>query len=300
MTLISMRTSFLLALLCVSSCDDTVTGQKPIGGTVDTEAEIQRFLRHAYLDLSGHGPSDADLATATTRLQGEHDTPTARAALVDELLAKDEFAKVWIEELENGIFGGNTLDTQYALVCGIIRGTDPACLSCSDADSCACTCPVMGQYLTERTQLRMTTADLGSGTKSSTIERRYAMAYGYYVLAGTLEGRVRTLFDDFLARAAEPDEIENGRSMIFGAIIPGSPAGLLFHRHGASYADLVDIVFSSDVYRESLVRRVFERYLARTPSSVELAYFLSTLDATEPDVRGLVRAVVSSREYFQQ
>ena len=104
--------------------------------------------------------------------------------------------------------------------------------------------------------------------KSSAIERRYAKAAGYFVLAGTPEGRVRTLFDDFLSRPAELDEVENGRSMIFGSILPGSPAGLMFHRHGSNYDDLLDIIFDSEVYREAMVRRVFERYLARSPSSL--------------------------------
>jgi hypothetical protein len=88
--------------------------------------------------------------------------------------------------------------------------------------------------------------------------------------------------------------------MILGALLPGAPAGLMFHRLGASYADLIDIVFASEVYREALVRRVFERYLARPPTGPELAHFVSTLDAIDPDVRGLVRAVASSREYFAQ
>jgi hypothetical protein len=88
--------------------------------------------------------------------------------------------------------------------------------------------------------------------------------------------------------------------MIVGALIPGTPAGLLFHRLGGNYADLIDIVFHSEVYREAMVHRVFDRYLARAPSSAELAHFATTLDATDPDQRGVVRAVVSSREYFEQ
>ena len=74
----------------------------------------------------------------------------------------------------------------------------------------------------------------------------------------------------------------------------------MFHRHGSNYADLLDIIFTSEVYREALVRRVFERYLARSPKAIELAHFVTTLDATDPDVRGLARAVASSREYFDQ
>ena len=88
--------------------------------------------------------------------------------------------------------------------------------------------------------------------------------------------------------------------MIVGAIFPGSPAGLMFHRHGSNYADMINIIFESEVYRESMVRRAFNRYLAREPSSLELPYFATTLDATKPDMRSLVRAVLSSREYFEQ
>lgn len=286
--------------LGAGACGETVGGNKPIGKAVDTDAQLQRYLRRAYLDLSGHGPSDAELGDATARLRDAGNTATARGDLVDDLIAKDAFAKVWFSELENGIFGGSSLDQQYTTVCGITRGTNPACMSCSFADSCTCSCPQLQVLNTERTQLRASASDFLAGTKSSTIERRYAMASGYFALAGTPEARTKALFDDFLARTAEPDEIENGRAMIFGSLIPGSPAGLLFHRLGASYADLIDIVFASEAYREAMVRRVFERYLARSPSAVELAHFVSTLDATNPDARGLVRAVVSSREYFAQ
>ena len=290
----------LAILLCLAACDETVSGGKPVGGEVDTDAEIQRYLRRAYLDLTGRVPAEADLVASTTRLRDANNTPAARLELVDELLAKEDFARVWIEELENGIFGGNTLDQQYGFVCGIIRGTLPECQSCTETDSCYCNCGPLPTYKVEREGLEKAIPDFQAGTASSELERRYALAFGYFVLAGGPEGRVQTLFDDFLMRPAEPDEIENGRAMIIGAIFPNSPAGLMFHRHGANYEDMIDIVFDSEVYRESMVRRVFSRYLAREPSSAELAHFVPTLDANAPDARGLVRAVVASREYFEQ
>ncbi len=295
-----MRRLLLSIPLCLAACETTIDGQKPVGGQTDTEAAVQRYVRRAYLDLSGRPPADSDLQATTTRLRDANNTAAARGAFVDELVAADDYATLWVEELENGIFGGNTLDTQYAFVCSIVRGQDRSCDACTQTDSCACTCGILPTLLAERTDLAKATADFKSGVASSDIERRYAAAIGYFALAGTPEGRVSALFDDFLARQAELDEIENGRAMIFGAIFPGAPAGLMFHRHGSDYADLIDIVFDSEVYREAIVRRVFGRYLAREPSSVELAHFVSTLDAAKPDVRGVVRAVLSSREYFEQ
>jgi hypothetical protein len=288
------------AVAVLAACGDTVGGNQPIGKAVESDAELQRYLRRAYLDLSGHGPSDGELADATTRLRDAANTAVARGGLVDELIARDAFAAVWLTELENAIFGGNSLEQQYTLTCALTRGTTPACMACTASDACACACAPLEALARERAELRAAAADLRGGAHSAVIERRYATASAYFALASSPESRVAALFDDFLARTAEADEVENGRAMIFGAILPGSPAGLLFHRHGASYADLVDIVFDSEVYREALVRRVFERYLARSPSDVELAHFVSTLDATEPDARGLIRAVVSSREYFAQ
>lgn len=293
-----MLRTFVL-ILCLGACDQTVAGGQPVGGNVDTEAEIQRYLRRAYLDLSGETPTDAELATATTRLRDANNTPAARGELVDELIGTTEFATVWTAELENSIFGGNTLDQHYRLVCGLIRGTDTACLSCTATDPCLCACPAIAPFKPERDKLATTAADLHGGMKTSTLEKRYALQTGYLAISNSIESRVTQLFDDFLARTPEPDEIENGRALMIGSIVPG-PAGVLFHRYGSSYADMLGIVFESEVYREAVVRRVFDRYLARAPSPVELAHFAATLTATEPDARSLVHAVVSSREYFEQ
>lgn len=287
-------------VLCLAACDQTVAGGPPVGGSVDTDAEIQRYLRRAYLDLTGETPTEADLTASTTRLRDANNSPTARGELVAELVSKQEFANVWTEEIENGIFGGNSLTAQYDLVCGLTRGVEPACMSCQQADPCACACPQIAPLKLERDKLATTAADLHGGMKTSTLEKRYATQTGYFALSGSPEARITALFDDFLARPPEPDEIENGRALIIGSIIPGSPAGVMFHQYGSSYAEMLDIVFGSEVYREAVVRRVFDRYLARSPSPAELAHFSATLDATEPDARSLVRAVVSSREYFEQ
>jgi hypothetical protein len=292
----------ITCLAALGACEETVGGNQPVGGDVDTDAEIQRFLRRAYLDLTGSGPSDADLTASTTRLREAGNTPTARGELVAELVANETFTKVWVEELENGIFGGLNLEQHYGFVCALVRPGDPACSSCTQTDSCLCACPAMMPLKTQRDLLRMSAPDLQAGTSSSAVERRYALSSGYYALAGSPEGRVRALFDDFLSRTPEPDEVENGRSMVIfqDGFLGNTPIAFMFHRHGANYADMIDIIFDSEVYREAMVRRAFERYLARTPTSPELAHFTATLDANDPDMRPLVRAVVSSREYFAQ
>jgi hypothetical protein len=294
-----MRGAWLCWLVLGAACNDTQV-VKPVGGSVDSEASVERYVRRATLDLSGTPPSDTDLTASGQALRGQGNTATARGTFVDGLLAAPAYPTVWVEELENSIFGGNTLEQQYTFVCSIVRGSTQDCLSCTQTDSCACACPEIVPLATERTQLRASATDLAGGTPSSTLERRYALASGYFALSGTPEARVGSLFTDFLARTAEDDEIQNGRAMVIGSIISGSPAGLMFHREGATYGDLIDIIFTSEVYREAVVRRVFLRYLSREPSAAELAHFVTVLDANAPDARPIVRAVVSSREYFEQ
>ncbi len=298
-----MRSIMLITCLAgaLGACDETTGGHQPGGGDVDTDAAIQRFLRRAYLDLTGSGPSDADLAASTTRLREAGNTSAARSELVAELVARDAFTKTWVEELENGIFGGLDLDQHYRFVCALVRA-DASCSACTQTDSCLCTCPPIVPLAAQRAQLQMSAADLRTGTSTSAIERRYTLQSGYYALSPSPEGRVTALFDDFLSRTPEPDEIENGRSMVLfqNGFLNNTPIALMFHRHGRNYADMIDIIFTSEIYREAMVRRAFERYLARTPTSPELAHFTTILDATDPDMRPLVRAVVASREYFAQ
>lgn len=295
-----MHLRSLTLLFCLAACEQTVIGGEPIGGDVDSDAEIQRYLRRAYLDLTGSPPSEADLTASTARLREAQNSAAARGELVGELMGKQEFATVWTEELENKLFAGNTMESHYQLVCGLVRGTNDACLSCTQSDACLCTCPQIELLKEERDLLAPTATDFHGGMPSSVLEKRYALQAGYAALAGGFEPRITALFEDFLARPPEPDELENGRSLIIGSIVPGAPVGILFHKYGESYSQMLDIIFESEVYREAVVRRVFDRYLARTPSPLELAHFSATLDAMEPDSRELVRAVLSSREYFEQ
>jgi hypothetical protein len=295
-----MRLWACLALLC--ACNDHIAGQQPVGGDTDSDAQIQRFLRRATLDLSGHPPDDATLAADTATLHSAGDTAVARGAIVDRMMSADDFGKTVVGELQNTIFGGQSVESQYQLVCGLIVGGTPDCMSCAGmGDPCACTCPELAGYAAERASLEASATDLVAGTSTSAIEKRHASAKGYSALAGLPETLVKNLFTDFLARTAEQDEVDNGRAMIIGPILgAGSKTGLLFQQLGSDYNDLISIIFGSEVYREAVVVRVFERYLARDPSPAELTHFVSTLDANVPDARPVIRAVVSSREYFAQ
>ena len=289
-------------------CDKTVDGVTPVGGEVTSPAEIERFARRAHLDLTGSTAEAAFVDDARERILSGGNSAAARGEVIDELLADSKFAGAFVDEVENRAFAAEGYEAGFSLLCGIQRQNDPACADCAaSADPCTgCSCESIAEMLAERDALDAAAADLAAGSATtSEIERRFAEATPYIALAGP-EAGANNVFEDFLDRPAEPDELQNARAMILSIGVDQSNlnaaqhAGLLFHRHGGTVDDLLDIVFSSEVYREAAVNRVFTRFIGRRATPDELAHFVSTLDPDNPDVRDVTGAVLSSREYFGQ
>lgn len=296
-----LRAAWLIAL--VPACDQTVDGQHPIGGTTPTDAELERFVRRLHLDLAARPPSDDELATERQELADAGNSTAARRALAETLVADPAWADTFVAELENRAYAGETLDSQYDFLCYLQIGVAP-CEACPDPgpgdDPCTyCTCSALQGYAAERASLQTAAADLTGGASTSSIERRYADTYGFQFLLGSAEGVATNLIEVFLGRTPQTDELDNAAAMVNGSLTAGSPAGILYHRYGADYTELIEIIFASEVYREAMVTSAFERYLGRPPTPPELRHFTAQLDPTDPDLRPVILAITSSREYFQ-
>lgn len=294
-------TAWLIAL--VTACDQTVDGEHPVGGTTPTDAELERYVRRLHLDLAAKPPSDDELATERQQLADAGASTAARRALAEQLVAEPAWADAFVAELENRAYAGETLDSQYDFLCYLQIGVAP-CEACPDPgpgdDPCTyCACSALSDYAAERTNLESSAADLAGGATTSSIERRFADTYGFQFLLGSAEGVATNLVEVFLGRTPQADELDNAAAMVNGALTADSPAGILYHRYGKNYTDLIDIIFTSEVYREAMVTGAFERYLGRPPSPDELRHFTAQLDPTDPDLRPVILAITSSREYFQ-
>lgn len=306
-----MRNAWLLcALACVAApgCDKTVEGVSPVGGQVSSPAEVERFVRRAHLDLTGSAAEAAFVEEARDQILAGGNSAAVRGEVVDDLLADTRFAETFVDEVENRTFAADGYEPGFNLLCGLARMNDAACAGCqASADPCSgCTCASISGLLAEREALEVAAADLDSGdATTSEIERRFAEATPYIALAGPDAG-ANNLFEDFIGRPAEPDELQNARAMILAIGVDqtnpnaAQHAGLLFHRLGGTQDDLLDIIFESEIYREAAVNRVFERFIGRRATGAELAHFAATLDPDNPDVREVTGAVLSSREYFGQ
>lgn len=298
----------MCALACAAACDKTVDGVIPVGGDEASPAEVERFVRRAHLDLTGSAAEAAFVDDARDRILADNNSAAVRGTVIDDLLADSKFATAFVDELENRTFAADGYEPGYALLCTVNRMNDPSCSDCqANSDPCrGCTCASITTLESERDELDGTADDIAAGTiTTSEAERRFAEATPYLGLAGQ-DAASNNLFEDFINRPIEPYEQQNAVAMILAVGVnkndPNFPdnAGLLFQRHGGSYADLLDIIFESEVYREAVVNRVFERFLGRVADPEELDHFTRTLDPDNPDARDIMRAVLSSREYFGQ
>jgi hypothetical protein len=292
---------FALVLVALAGCNQVRDGFAPVLGDDVTAAEKERFARRLYLDLTGLPATAEQTQAVVDRLDQDGNSAATRDALAAELVAAPAMGQLYVSETESAALSGQSLEYGYTFLCAIVQGTDAACLSCSDPDPCACQCAALEALGAERQGIRDLAADLAAGAATTGEYERALARSGPFAFNGTSpEGIAMQLFEAFLARPAEPDEIKNARFMTIGSLLPDSPAGLLFHRHGKNFDDLLDIVFESEVYRDALVTRVFQRYLGRRPSGDELRHFSGSLDPAAPDMRPVVRAVVASAEYFHQ
>jgi hypothetical protein len=273
----------------------------PAGAAAPSTLEQERFVKRLHLDLTGLKPDDTRVAAALERLARDGNTAETRAAMAGELVATPEFARLWVEEVEIDAFGGSRREDVYDLFCFVFLTIEPECQSCpmDVEDFCACDCPTVSDLREERELLRRSQDDFAAGTASSEIDRRIAASLVFQFNGGSGEGIADAMFTGFLGRPPEAEEIRNVRAMVLGDGIPNM-AGILFHEVGHTYPDVVDIVFSSEVYREAAVNRVIFRYLGRYATPAELSHFVAGLDPAAPDIRPIVVSVTSSREYFEQ
>lgn len=294
----------LLALVAVAvGCDSKVSGVQPVGGDQASPIEQERFLGRLHLDLTGARAADQWMEDSLARLATDGDSAQTRSVIAAPLVDSDEWAAQYVDELENRLYGGEDAEARYEQLCGILRAVDPTCTACAPptgGDVCAeCSCAPLVAIVADRDSVRQVKSSLATSATTADVGRALAASQALTDLSDP-DTTVMALFETFVGRAAEAEEQLNGRNMVFGISLAGSPSGLLFHRHGTDYDDLVDIIFESEVYREAQVAQVFDRYLGRSPTPAELRHFAAQLDTTDPDVRPTVRAVVSSREYFEQ
>src|SRR5205807_2934060 len=132
-------------------------------------------------------------------------------------------------------------------------------------DQCSVDCASVKTLADERAMLFASGDDLAAGATTSVIERRYAASMVFRYLFVDQKSLADAFFNGFLGRKPGPDE-ERSASLMAYDLQDQRPKGVIFGRLGGNLADLIDIVFGSEAYREAMVQYAFGRYLGRPPT----------------------------------
>lgn len=104
------------------------------------------------------------------------------------------------------------------------------------------------------------------------------------------ENFVVSSFQHFFNRYPSSNELQEATSIVDGL------GGILFFKQGASKADYLQIIFSSNEYFEGQIYDLFQRYLFRPPTSVESS-MLSEEYKASLNYLELQEAILTSNEY---
>jgi hypothetical protein len=123
------------------------------------------------------------------------------------------------------------------------------------------------------------------------MHRRCINNYFYDQINMGSQNFVVSTFQHFLNRYPTETELNQGKNMV-----DGTPA-ILFLESGQSKEDYLDIFFTSEDYYEGLAVNLYQRFLLRNPTSVEMGNavqaFVSTHDFTQ-----MQKSILATNEYI--
>src|SRR5205085_1157862 len=123
------------------------------------------------------------------------------------------------------------------------------------------------------------------------MHRRCVNNYFYDQINMGSENFVISCFQHFLNRYPTQNELSEGKKMIDGA-----PA-ILFLESGQSKDDFINIFFTSRDYYEGLAINLYQRFLLRNPSSIEMGNAATAFVNTHNYVQ-MQKDILSTNEYI--
>jgi hypothetical protein len=123
------------------------------------------------------------------------------------------------------------------------------------------------------------------------LHRRCVNNYFYDQINMGSENFVVSCFQHFLNRYPIQNELSEGKKMVDGV-----PA-ILFLESGQSKDDFINIFFSSRDYSEGLAINLYQRFLLRNPSSIEMGNASSAFNSSHDYVQ-MQKEILSTNEYI--
>lgn len=277
----------LLLLFClISACtkeDIIVPGNVPPPDNTIDSTVIEVFVGKAYVNLLGREPIGNEKQLAINQLKTGGFQENARKQFIEGLLASSEFKNnvyqtARIDYLQNFdstdfaqqafVYAQLLLQPQYAPFYDLLQ-----------------------QEITKLNELMAARTQFIAGSiNHQTLLKRIVNNYFYDQINMGTENFVISTFQHFFFRYPTVSELANGKQMV-----DGNNATLLLQT-GNTKNDYLNIFFNSDDFYEGQVRYVFLKFLARNPTSAEMATY-SALYKSSNNFTTIYSAALSSKEY---
>ena len=252
---------FVFFLIAFSSCkkEETVPGNVAVPDPTIEDVTISNYVNRVYISVLGREPDSVEKNSGFNSLRVANLNAASRTTFLNAVFTRPDYKSHLYDLARIDLL--NNLDTQeiylqlltdsFALT--II--TDPIIII------------ALHDQINHLDSLRLVPYDLQYNVIDATgMFRRCVYNYFYDQINMGTENFVKSVFQNFLHRSPTAFELSQSEQMID----LGQPS-ILFLKSGQSKNDFIDIFFSSSDYAEGIVLNLYQRYMNRTPSSVEMS-----------------------------
>jgi len=277
---------FFVVVAIFSSCRDEVVvpnNTAPPDQTVEN-VTINNYVNRVYVAVLGREASSSEKSAGFNVLRDNNLSNESRSQFLDQVFSSGnylphlyDFART---ELLNNL---DTADITFYLFIFNLYLADSTYQLYWD---------MFTQEIVRLDSLQRVPSDLANHLIDVTyLHRRCVNNYFYDQINMGTENFVVSCFQHFLNRYPTENELTEGKKMVDGA-----PA-ILFLQSGQTKTEFIDIFFSSKDYHEGLAINLYQRYLLRNPTSIEMGNAAQAFSNTHDYVQ-MQKDILSTNEYI--
>lgn len=282
----------VLQVLCIlawmlSGCkkDDTITvsGNNPPADNTVSEVSIENYINKTFITLLGREPQTIELKYYKQQFITNGFQQAQRTIFVNDVLGIADYRTHLYDLTHNDILQ-NIDSSDYSLYINIFQNL----LN----DTAYYAFWTVLQFEKDRlVALQQFTSPWMSGTKKIS-ELHRLMVYNYFydqINMGSLNF-VNSVFQHFIKR--NPTQYEQTSAV---DMVDGKPA-ILMGKTGFSKQDFIDIIMTSNDYAEGTIRDIYNRFLFREPTNLELSTYTQQYHNNE-NYEDIVLAILVGNEF---
>lgn len=253
---------FITAILFVfSSCkkyeEDNVPGNQPPPDQTIDKVIIENYVNKVYISTLGREPDSVEFNSGLNLLLSQNLSMSSRNQFLNNVLSNQEFKNKFCERERIDLLQGlDTAEITQRIFLYQLLLTDTSYA------------PLWNDIQIEinrLTEMKEIPDSLAAGVISyKEVQRRYIDNSFYDELNMGSFNFVVSVFQHFLNRYPTQNEINAGTTMVNGI------SSVIFLQAGQTKRDFENIFFGSTDFYEGEVRGLYQQYLFRVPTSVEM------------------------------